>query len=168
MDSIKSRLKLTGSANDRIYFYYMVFIVQIPFLFFDLLIAFISTDKACMDTPYENTIFVLRPWLMAIGLSQASFVFMLLLGCILRVTRCIRFGTLENIQLLVLILMLVKILIWAFVQFQIFFAVIRPHCSGGIFVYGVILLIIHFILLGSLTSELSDENDKFIIMIIWD
>ena len=151
MDSIKSRLKLTGGANGRLRFYCILFIVQIPFLFSDILIAFTSTDQDYMDTSYKCTVYFVFPWLMAMGFSEATFMFILLVGCILRVTQCIRFDTLKKIQLLVFYLMLVKILLCCYMQLKIFFALINPLWSGGSFVYGIVLIIIHSILLFSIT-----------------
>lgn len=71
--------------------YFVIFIAQIPFLITDLYISFESTDYECLDKPYINRAYVLRPWLTAMGFTVASLIFILLLGAILRIVQCINF-----------------------------------------------------------------------------
>jgi len=42
---------------------------------------------------------------------------------------------------------MLKIMVWAVVELELFARVIAHYCSGGVFAYGLVLTIIHSILL---------------------
>ena len=48
--------------------YIFVFILQVPFLVTDLAISLSAEQSDCMDRAYVSTAYVLRPWLLAMGI----------------------------------------------------------------------------------------------------
>ena len=44
-------------------------------------------------------------------------------------------------------LLVLKIMVWVYMEIALFASVISPHCSGGIYAYGVVQTVIHGIFL---------------------
>ena len=114
-----------------------------PFLICDLAIALTAEHSDCMDRPYQSTAYVLRPWLLAMGIAEASFVVFLGFFASLRVCGVIDIGCMQVAEVITIVVGVIKSLVWIYMELALFAAVIVPHCSGGIFAYGVILTIIH-------------------------
>lgn len=146
VDSIEQRLRL-NIESDRKGIYVVVFIMQLPYLIFDLYFSLASNDKECMDTPYVTRAYVVRPWLFAMGITEASIMFLLFFGALLRVCNFISYSCLKSFEYAVIVSLVIKILLWLYMELALFSAVIAPHCSGGVYAYGLIQTIIHGILL---------------------
>lgn len=43
--------------------------------------------------------------------------------------------------------LVVKVLVWLYMEITLFASVIGPHCSGGVYAYGVVQTVIHGIFL---------------------
>jgi hypothetical protein len=73
-----------------------VFILQIPFLFFDFYFALTGTNPQCMDTPYVTSAYVLRPWLLSMGITEAAIAAILFLAASMRVCQLISLDCLKR------------------------------------------------------------------------
>jgi hypothetical protein len=69
----------------RLFFYVAIFVLQLPFLFFDLYLSYTEPQSECMDMPHQSSAYVLRPWLKAMGYCEASFMVILFIGAALRI-----------------------------------------------------------------------------------
>lgn len=72
------------------YIYVTIFLLQMPYLIFDFYFAKTHLgNESCMDTPYVSTAYVVRPWLLAMGITEAVDMGILLLGALLRLCKLI-------------------------------------------------------------------------------
>lgn len=82
---------------DRTFIYVVIFILQMPYLVFDFYFAKTNMDnQICMDTPYVNKAYVLRPWLLAMAITEATNMSILLLGALLRICKLIEYSVLKK------------------------------------------------------------------------
>ena len=125
----------------------LILCYQVPFTFFNLFFAISSPYSLCMDSSQGISILVLRPWLFIVGFSECALVIALLTPIIFFRGDCISFDTLVGVWGVVGIVTFLKMLVWAIVELELFARVIVHYCSGGVFVYGLILAIFHTILL---------------------
>jgi len=95
-----------------------------------------------MDIPHVTKAYVLRLWFKAMGFCEASLLAALFIGAILKVCSIIGYKKLVIIEQIVGILLLLKILFWAIMSSVLFIADISPHCNGGVYAYGIILIIL--------------------------
>lgn len=100
-----------------------------------------------MDKPQYLTIFILRPWLLGVGISECVFIAGMLLPLLFFKVRCAGAGAVQCVWMAVAIIFALKTLIWAVVEIELFARVIVPYCSGFVWVYGLILTIIHSLIL---------------------
>lgn len=143
--SIMNKLQLYSS--DRTALYVFVLILQLPYLIFDFYFAKTGTDPACFDTPYGTRAYILRPWLLAMGICEAIFMSSIFLAALMRICGLISLASLKCAEYTVLAFMILKILLWMYMEITLFSYVIAPHCSGGIFAYGVFQTTVHGIVL---------------------
>lgn len=68
-----------------------------------------------MDMPHQTTAYVLRPWLKAMGFTEASFMVILLMGGLLRICQIIAHDCLVIIEWIVGILFIIKIMLWLYI-----------------------------------------------------
>ena len=57
--------------------------LQLPFTFLNLYFALSSPQSECMDKPRRSTVLVVRPWLMSMGIIEASLMLLFLLALFL-------------------------------------------------------------------------------------
>jgi hypothetical protein len=81
------------------------------------------------------------------GITEASIMGILFLGALMKVCDCISFSCLKCFEFVVIGMLIVKILLWMYMEIALFTSVIAQHCGGGVYAYGVVQTIIHGILL---------------------
>lgn len=123
--------------------YVIIFILQLPFLFFDLYFAFTEGDKKCMDTAYGSKAYVVRPWLLAMGITEASIILFLFFAVLMRVCTVITHKCLKAYEYVSIGLLVVKIVLWGVMELILFFNIMSAYCHGGVYAYGLFQTIIH-------------------------
>jgi hypothetical protein len=94
--SIIERLRLNHEP-DRMFIYVTIFVLQVPYLVFDLYFALThSNNPDCMDKAYVTKAYVVRPWLLAMGITEATITGILLLGALMRICRAIDYNVLKK------------------------------------------------------------------------
>jgi len=121
--------------------------MQLPLVFFDMLFSLTGKDAQCFDTAHVSRAYVLRPWLLAMGICGLSCMFLLFVFGAMRVCTIINVSCLRKVELVALGILVLKILLWLYMELMLFANVIGPYCSGGMYAYGLILTIIHCIIL---------------------
>ena len=81
------------------------------------------------------------------GSCEAIFMGSFLFAALLRICGAISFPSLKCAEYTVLAFMVLKMMLWMYMEITLFSYVIAPHCSGGVFAYGVFQTIIHGIIL---------------------
>jgi hypothetical protein len=121
--SIEQRLRL-NIESDRRGIYIVIFILQFPYLFFDFYFALTGTSKECMDTPYVTKAYILRPWLLAMGITEAVITGILFIGALLRVCNIIHYECLKKFEFVAIGVLIIKILLWLYMELALFSSVI--------------------------------------------
>ena len=123
----------------------MLFVVgaQLPFTLCNLLLALTQPHSQCMDRAYNSSANIARPWFLSMGIIEVVLITVLLLTVALNKVRCISEDTLKKIGLVVLVLGLLKWLIWAVFEIELFVSTISRYCDGIVYAYGLILTILH-------------------------
>lgn len=123
----------------------MAIMTNVPLLIFNMIFAIKDSDPTCVDTQY-NFFLTTRQYFLIMeiwGLVNAIFFIIIIInGEILHIvnySRCWRL-----FKDIVAVSIMVMITCWVVFEPIIFFLVVRHHCSGGIYTYCLIQVIIIF------------------------
>ena len=61
---------------------------QVPFTVMNLVLALTQPYSECMDKAHVSVILVVRPWLLSMGITESSLIFLLLVSLLLLKVRC--------------------------------------------------------------------------------
>ena len=118
-----------------------VMVIQFIFGFFNLYFAITQPESLCMDEDYNS--YILRPWLLYIGKVEMFIFLGLALPLLLY-----KLNFLPSLQCLTccwclpLIIAAIKTIVWMVVILQLYFNVIKNHCDGSVYAYGLILTVL--------------------------
>ena len=87
--------------------------IQLPFTIFNLVLALTQPHSECMDKAHNSSVNIVRPWLLSMGIIEATIItFLLLTYCLFKIN-CLKMDTVKKIGLIFIIIGSLKGLIWA-------------------------------------------------------
>ena len=114
---------------------------QLPFTVTNLVFAIDQPHSVCMDTPHAGL--TVRPWFMGIGITEIALMVLLLLPVIFFKGGCCDVTVMGGFLLFVYVLWAIKGLVWFVVELVMFINGISKYCHGGVYTYGLILVILN-------------------------
>ena len=117
--------------------------LQLPFTITNLVFAYTQPHSVCMDTPHGGL--AVRPWFMGIGYSEVALMLGLLLPILCFKLGCCSLIVFGAFEIIMYVLFALKGTIWFVVELVLFIEGISKYCHGGVYTYGLILVILNFL-----------------------
>ena len=101
----------------------------------------------CLDKPYGFNQTILRNWLLGIGITEIIFLSSVILLIVMYKAKVMTYNSLKGAFICLSIFYAIKVVIWAGFQIDLFIRGMKSLCHGGLFAYGIVMLIIHLIVI---------------------
>ena len=114
---------------------------QLPFTIVNIVFAQTQPHSVCMDTPHAGL--TVRPWLMGIGITEIVLMVIILLPVLFFKCGCCGITVMGGFLCGAYALWALKGLIWFVVELVMFITGISKYCHGGVYTYGLVLVILN-------------------------
>jgi hypothetical protein len=131
----------------QLWVFIIIYGVQGVFTLLNLYFPIQRPTQDCMDSPYGPNGSTLRSWMLGIGITELVLLTLGLVDILLYKKRCLLDLPFKVITIILLFLLGIKVLVWAAVQAYMFRVGMASLCSGGLFAYGLVLMVLHLSLL---------------------